>query len=722
MEILSRRYPSGSTRRNFLKGAGALGLTLAAGAGRARGQAASVVVINEDGSVSTNPTGAATFIAPTSCVVSSLETGEVIQVTAWGGDEFGYAYKYKLSGAPANVNIDSDMGRIDLVTALAVGDYTFNIVVTNRENTSLSVSFPFTLHVLQGITTGTPTTVQILHATFDPYSGTWGSPSGNNWSSVFTAMKTAIIALQTRCNAVHDESLRVFIPLRRGVTYQYNNDLGNQWPTGIQYLQVYATGSGALPIIQNTINDGPGWTDVYNDGPLNIGNRGGGLGTGPGALSHPLNSGNPPTTLNLKQHCARIATVPAGATTVTLLSASDAPKIVAGRWHMVMGWCISFTSSPPNVQFVDYVKVTGVSGTTVSLDRPLKYGYDQTWWENSNENNFGAARLVPTDTGGAGGYIPTDPRCFIRQKFTSIDIRGNPNGPPHTNIAFVGSGIDFTFDGCNVPNAQLSTTKHFTVRNVTATDGWEPDKVSETLLIDGGTTAPYGPGPASGFQYLLTRNHHAGLMTMSPRQWRSKGTWHDGSADGTASVGGEAIGCPITWGYDGPVMYCDFGSDGACQFSHGLDNHWAYPWNGASAALNLGRDATWSGNQLRIPVTKLGGAVGGSMFEAWVAKTYPGAIVSTSAAPPHTSNWGYVASASSPRDGSALWLNIIWVNGTKPSKGALYLNRFRRLYFAQANVLNSGCIWGSPGFEKETAPTREAGWGFPTELPGQYET
>ena len=53
MENLYRRNPSGSTRRNFLKGAGTLGLTLAA-AGRARAQSASVVVINEDGTVSTN--------------------------------------------------------------------------------------------------------------------------------------------------------------------------------------------------------------------------------------------------------------------------------------------------------------------------------------------------------------------------------------------------------------------------------------------------------------------------------------------------------------------------------------------------------------------------------------------------------------------------------------------------------------------------------------------
>jgi hypothetical protein len=81
MENLYRRNPSGSTRRNFLKGAGALGLTLAA-TGGARGQSASVVVINEDGSVSTTATlaanpNAAHWVSPSAFVASSLETGRM---------------------------------------------------------------------------------------------------------------------------------------------------------------------------------------------------------------------------------------------------------------------------------------------------------------------------------------------------------------------------------------------------------------------------------------------------------------------------------------------------------------------------------------------------------------------------------------------------------------------------------------------------------------------
>jgi hypothetical protein len=712
LKNLFRRNPSGSTRRKFLKGAGALGLTLTVGAGRARGEAASVVVIDEDGSVSTSANtgsivqpaiGAATFIASTSYVASSLETGNMVYVTAWGGSEYGYAYHYALSGAPTGVTIDSDMGIIAIGTALAVGDYSFTVTATNRENTSLSASFPFTLHILQGITSGTPTASQILHKTYDPHSGTWGTPTGNDWTNVFNTMATAIISDQTAANAAGDERLRVTIPLHRGVVYTYQN---NDWLNGIQYFQLIDMGSGALPVLRCIRND-PGGGDFYGDGPLNLGGGGGGR-TGPGSIGHQE---------GVKARCAPIATVAAGSTTVTLLAPGDAGKIKVGRWHQVLGWVIQVGGYPPNEQFIDYVKVVSVSGTTVTLDRPLRHGYDQTWWEEPNDDlSLGVARLCPYDTGGAGGYIPGDRRIFIRARVLNMDLQGNPNYPggPNTdgaNIAYMAGAIDFTFEGCNIPNAQLSMCKHIALKNVTATWAWELDKESETLLIDGGTTATYVIQAATGFDYVLFRNHHAGLIQISPRQLRSKGTHHDGTGDGGPGVGA-AYGPPITLAFQGPLGFFEFGMDGACQFTHGLDNRWMYPAS-PDVSLNLGTDATWSGNRLQIPSSFRN-------FENWLNYTAPGTIVSSNALPPYTTNWGYVASASSPGDGSALWYNITWVNGTKPTSGTLYLRRLRRLYFAQANTFNAGTFWASPGGTKETAPSRETGWDAPAGYPPRF--
>jgi hypothetical protein len=677
-------------------------LTLAA-AGRARGQSASVVVINENGTVSTNASsGAAKWISPSAFVASSLETGPIGQIVAWGGNEYGYAYHYSLSGAPANVTIDADTGMLAIGTALAVKDYTFTVKVTNIEATGVTASFTFTLHVLQGITSGTPTTSQILHKTYDPGSGTWGTPSGNNWTNVFNAMQTAILADQVRCNAVHDESLRVTIPLQRGRTYQYTN---NTWLNGIQYFQLIDHGSGALPILQNIISDAGG-RDPYNDGPLNLGGGGGGR-TGPGSIGHQE---------GIKARCARIATVAAGSITVTLLSSSDASKIKLNRWHLVCGKCLQIGGYPPNLEFIDYVKVTAVNGTTVTLDRPLKYSYDQTWWENpKDDQSLGVARLAPYDTGGTGGYIPTDRRVFIRARILNMNMLGNPNFPsgPNTNganIVYMAGAISFTFEGCNIPNAQVTMSKHIIFKGCKGTWFWEPDKETETLLFDAGTNAGQVIGGTTGMQYVLFRNHHAGTINIAPRQLRSKGTLHDGTGDGSfPGTNGAHYGPPVTISFNGPLGYWDFGMDGACQFTHGMDSHFMFAGS-ADTSLVIGTNATWNGNQLRIPQSF-------ASFQKWLIWTTAGTVLATNALPPYTANWGYVSSVTSPGDGSALWVNVVWVYGSKPTSGTLYLRRGRQLNFASGNTFNAGTLWQSPKFTKETATGCEIGWNFPSGYP-----
>jgi hypothetical protein len=94
-------------------------LALAA-AGDARAASTSVVVINENGTVSTstNP-AAAQWVMPSVFIASSLESGRIGYIVAWGGNEYGYAYTYALSGAPAGVAIDVDTGMLSIGPPLA---------------------------------------------------------------------------------------------------------------------------------------------------------------------------------------------------------------------------------------------------------------------------------------------------------------------------------------------------------------------------------------------------------------------------------------------------------------------------------------------------------------------------------------------------------------------------------------------------------------------------
>src|SRR5262245_61045718 len=101
------------TRRQFLT-AGAIGL-LGGTVGVARGAEAQVVEITEDGTVlSTLSSSAAKWISPSTLRASSLETGRIGYVVAWGGDEYGHAYTYALQGAPDRTTIDTDTGILSI--------------------------------------------------------------------------------------------------------------------------------------------------------------------------------------------------------------------------------------------------------------------------------------------------------------------------------------------------------------------------------------------------------------------------------------------------------------------------------------------------------------------------------------------------------------------------------------------------------------------------------
>lgn len=653
--------------------------------------------------------GAAKWLAPLEATASSLETGHIVQLTAWGGDEYGYAYTYALVAAPPGIVIDADTGRLALSSALSVGDKKFTVRATNREDTSKSADFDFTLHVLEGVTNGVLGTGGITHATFDPHSGTWGKPSGNNWTNVFNAMQKDILALQTTCP---DEKLRVDIPLKRGVTYQYTN---NTWLDGIQYFQIYATGSATGKATMQCTSSDPDGRDPYGAGPLNLGGGGGGR-IGPGAIGHQIDG--------IKAKCALIATVAAGATTVTLRNAGDAAKIKVGRWHQVVGSVTQLGGYPPNCQYCDYVKVTAVSGTTVTLDRPLKYGYDQTWFEltdpavgGSGDSSLGMARLCPYDTGGAGGYIPSDRRIFQRIRFADINFPDNPNGKAGRDAGYTSiiGAIDCTLERCDIGMPAFSESQHFIWDGCTKRYAGEWDKIQETVLMQNGDDTGAEWGGATGVAYLLFRNHHMGSFQMSPRQLRAIDTHFDGSKLAT-------YGAPITMAFQGPLADWDFGSAGACQFTHctGM-NGWVWNSNrqNDAAALTLGTNGTWKGNQLQIP-RSYGTDGANNSFEGWLTWGKTGAIISTGANPPFSTNWGYVESATSPGDGTALWLNVVWVAGSKPTSGAIYLWRRRRLTFAEGNIFNAGTTWASPLFFKQVAPGQKDNWDYPQGYPPEF--
>ena len=137
--------------------------------------------------------------------------------------------------------------------------------------------------------------------------------------------------------------------------------------------------------------------------------------------------------------------------------------------------------------------------------------------------------------------------------------------------------------------------------------------------------------------------------------------------------------------------------------------------------LRLGTDCKWNAGTLVFPSS----TVGGSQFENMLVKVFPGMIVSAdNGRTPTTANYGYISSISSPGDGTAVWLNVTWVNGTRPASGTLWLHRWRRLEFTNVRLGTAGGVtttWRDPGFTNTNAPGH-AIYGWPAGLPPQFQT
>src|SRR5262249_46530874 len=141
----------------------------------------------------------AAFIGPRAVALSSLEVGRVAQITAGGGTEFGWAYTYALIAGtdpvPAGLTIDSETGVLTVTAPLAAGVYHINVHVQNRRGAANPIDFPITVQVYVAVTANR-TGNQILHKTYDPHSGLYGTPTGNNWTAVLNAINAQILADQ----------------------------------------------------------------------------------------------------------------------------------------------------------------------------------------------------------------------------------------------------------------------------------------------------------------------------------------------------------------------------------------------------------------------------------------------------------------------------------------------------------------------------------------------
>lgn len=212
---------------------------------------------------------------------------------------------------------------------------------------------------------------------------------------------------------------------------------------------------------------------------------------------------------------ARIQTVSAGASTVTLTSASAASGYISrfsvGKWIMVAGldqqglWNSAF-GFPPNFRFFEWRQIvscnaspTVCTGTTITLDRPLTNSYLDTWPQWNAGSNFEA------DNGGPASIFFMSDQWNTRQEYRgltlsqSVQINNNGRFITYRNMTATGAG-----GNCGPIPSQNETWTAYNSNWSGCT--METDKLVGAMTIDGSTIARIDFQSASTDQFTLTNS------------------------------------------------------------------------------------------------------------------------------------------------------------------------------------------------------------------------
>jgi hypothetical protein len=483
-------------------------------------------------------------------------------------------------------------------------------------------------------------------------------PEGFNGD--FAAMQTQILADQ---KAAGDNKMRAVVQLARGKKYEYAK---NDWLTGVQNYRCEAVGTGANPQLRCSSTNAGMWVDR---GPLK-------LGKGANCFVEP----NAP--MSKTKQMSLIASAKKGDMTVKLLNAADTSKLKPGRWHAVFSYCQQIGGYPPNVRWIDYIKVSEISGTTVTLDRPLAHAHFADYWEDpKDEMSVGKARIGCWD-----GWDSSDTRCTLSGHWKDIDFIGE--GQAGTDVTYVESHINCLFEGCKISNLWVSMNKRVEVRGCSFTGAGEqaaePDKLSETLILDKCTTpaGKYLQGATGFMEVIIKGGCNLNCIAISPR----KLTVNDSTID---AHGDTKMNVPYGVAYNGPNLDVSF-TNVEFVASSPHQATWAYP-SAPVSPLPLS-PASWAGKKLVIP-RSFGG------FENWLVWLSEGAMVFTGSKVSDPRNYGRVDKIYAPADGSALWADVTWLNGSMPTSGNLNLPQkgLRKLTWGTNTRITTG-NWLDPDF------------------------
>jgi hypothetical protein len=577
--------------------------------------------------------GAAQWLSERTFEISSLDIGPINFVEPWGSSEFGHSYTFALgSGAPASVSLDPDTGLLAASSTLAPGAYTFPVVVTNLKDTSKVSTFWITIAVREGVTSNR-TGYQVLHKNYNVDS--FGPPVGNDWRNSLINLRNTIVADQT---AAGDNNFLAGITFTAGQSYDYSD---NRWTFGIQRLKLRSSipgqqatlrciTSSAASIAVCSLQLGRGWANSTvppndpSDDPSYIGDAS-------------------------KDNAYFINTATSGSTTVTLKNSGDAANFVVGRWVAVASYDQQGEGFPANARYTDYAKVVSKAGTTITLDRKLRWTHRDNYWESSDENSLGKARLIAIDR-------DTVPPCRMTQRVHMQDIafQLNPNSTSTSRKFFYAEALEQYFKNVTIYNFCISQSRHAYLDNCKLGSS-ELDKLSTRFVMNGGSSTlevTNGVGTATGVELVLLKNvDSVSNSTLSPRQLRVLGGKMHGNAARCWVAGSwqtwQAWFKGVTFSREQPLPpEVDF-----------TFRDYVPP----TPSITIGSNGvTYSSGVLTTPVNQ-----GGTNWSNLRDIAFEGCLVYVGSL--SSGRNGYITSIARNSDDTAIVYNITWLNGSPPS-------------------------------------------------------
>ena len=606
----------------------------------------------------------AEWLSESRFVISSTETGPIGYLEAWGGSEFGYAYRYSLLDPPPGVAVDADTGMLSLDAPLAVGAHAFKTSVRNRGDPAAMADFPVVIEVVAGVTTA-PAGRGILQKDYVVDSGDYGMPVGTDYTDVLMNIRRAIILDQETAG---DGNLRATVIFHGGRQYDYAN---NRWTFGIQYLKLRSDTPGVRAKLRNV---------AARDFSADI-------------ASVILQIGRPYFQCvaatgdwiceNAKSVGYGIRSTNIGDDTVFLKAPAAARNLRIGRYVMIGSYDQQMSGFPPNIRYFEYAKVVSITGEEIVLDRPLRFAHKESYWETDDPNSLGIARIYPIDR--------DDQRLTLRAYIKDIEFLVNPN-EVQLGAQLYTSALDATFENCIIPFF-IPTQSRFVRVSGGSVRGGELDKLVSMVVFDGAEVAGLYEG--TGVNYLLFKNSTVTSgYGIAPRQLRASGSTLRGVQFAPLSFKG-----PWT------TQQVDI-SGGSFAGNGPILAEWP------PESLTIGQDGVrWNSGRLTVPMT-----LSSPHWRDWAAAAWEGAIVYADAAAAR--RWGIITDITG--DAGSMRFDIDWKAGPGPTTGTrLYIPRLHDVSIIDAQAA-PGLSWNDTDAGRQVTPAgaRPFPDGYPTDMSG----